>query len=66
MEEMFSESSRSVHQQKKTVNWLLYTVNWIVNIEDKGKTCSSVIHTNKQIIVTNGGDQNTLKYTVCF
>ena len=52
---MVSRPSRTGHQQKKTV--------WVINIRVAGKPHSSAIHKNKQILVTNRGNQNTLKYT---
>ena len=54
MEEMVPGSSGTGHQQMKTV--------WVVNTRVADKPHSSAIHTSKQTIVTNRGDQNTLKY----
>ena len=35
---------------------------WVVNKRVADKSHSSAIHTSKQIIVTNRGDQNTLRF----
>ena len=52
---MVSESSRTGHKQKKTINW-------IVNMRGTRQATFSAIHTTKQITVANRGNQNTLKY----
>ena len=46
---MVSESSRTGHKQKKTINW-------IVNMRGTRQATFSAIHTTKQITVANRGN----------